>query len=223
MITTILLSGGLDSTVLLHYLIKKQKINNLSALSFSYGQRHTKELECAQWHTDNCGNVKEHKIISLDGLGTLLSGSSTLLEGGGEVPDLDELSEEQLKHPPTYVPNRNMIMLSIAAAFAESRASTALYYAAQAHDRYSYWDCSADFVNSINKTLALNKSCPVKVEAPFVNMKKYEVVSLGAELDVDFSRTWSCYRGGTRPCGTCPTCKERQAAFQQAQIEDPLL
>jgi len=97
-----------------------------------------------------------------------------------------------------------------------------VFYGAQAQDEYGYWDCTSEFVRRINHVLALNRATPVTVHAPFVMLKKAETVKLGIELGVDFSRTWSCYRGGEKPCGVCPTCVERANAFAAAGAPDPL-
>jgi len=142
--------------------------------------------------------------------------------GGAEVPDLAELSEEQLSQPPTYVPNRNMMLLAVAAAFAEAHSGHDVFYGAQAQDEYGYWDCTAEFVARLNHALALNRARPVTVHAPFAEMAKARIVALGAELGVDFGRTWSCYRGGAQACGTCPTCVERIKAFEAAGVADPI-
>ena len=125
-----------------------------------------------------------------------MKAGTALVDGGDDVPDLKDLSENELEQPPTYVPNRNMMLLSIAAAYAESNGAREVYYGAQAHDEYGYWDCTEDFLGRINSVLTLNRRDSVQIVAPFVSKKKEELVSLGLELGVDFSHTWSCYRGG---------------------------
>ncbi len=217
----ILLSGGLDSTTLLHHVVHTLGRGPVHALSFHYGQRHARELDCARWQAAAAG-VTEHRVIDLAFLGDLLKAGSALIAGGAEVPGLDELDEEQLAQPPTYVPNRNMVLLAMAAAYAEAQGIGDVFYGAQAQDEYGYWDCTTAFLDRINAVLALNRGQAVTIHAPFVAMKKADIIKTGFDLDVDFSHTWSCYRGGEKACGTCPTCVERFRAFRELGAEDPL-
>jgi len=138
------------------------------------------------------------------------------------VPDLASLTQEALTQPPTYVPNRNMMLLSMAAAYAEAHDMTEVFYGAQAQDEYGYWDCTRDFLERINGVLSLNRRRPVTVHAPFVSKSKAETVALGVKLGVDFTQTWSCYRGGEAACGACPTCVERLNAFKANGFADPV-
>lgn len=217
----VLLSGGLDSAVLLHHVVTQLGRAPVYTLSVDYGQRHVRELDSARGLAESLG-VAAHRVADLSFLPELVRGGTTLVEGAAPVPDLAELREDQLSQPPTYVPNRNMMLLSVAAAYAESLGVADVYYGAQAHDEYGYWDCTSEFLERINAALALNRKTAVTVHAPFVNRKKSALVILGTELGVDFSRTWSCYRGGEKACGTCPTCVERLKAFSEAGIPDPL-
>lgn len=220
----VLISGGLDSTILLHHLAAKSGAQRFyCTLSFDYGQRHSRELEMARWQVAQLPAIVEHRVVDMRMLGDLLGDSeSALLKTGPEVPELDRIPEADRAQPPTYVPNRNLILLSLAAAFAESRRCCTVYYGAQAHDQYGYWDCTPEFVERANSILALNRSFRVTIKAPFAAMSKAEEVRLGQRLGVNFAKTWSCYRGGTAPCGTCPTCVERRRAFETAGIADPL-
>ncbi|HNW93460.1 MAG TPA: 7-cyano-7-deazaguanine synthase QueC [bacterium] len=217
----VLLSGGLDSTVLLHYAAKRLDRAPLYALSFCYGQKHAGELEMARWQVRQVPAVAEHRVIDLGFYADLIAGASTLVAGGGAVPDLAALPAADRAQPPTYVPNRNMTLLALAAAAAEARGCAEVYYGAQAQDEYGYWDCTTQFLERVNELLALNRRQPVRVLAPFVAMRKAVEVRLGVELGVDFAHTWSCYRGGERHCGTCPTCVERRTAFREAEVPDP--
>jgi 7-cyano-7-deazaguanine synthase len=217
----VLLSGGVDSTVLAHHVVRDLGRAPVHALSFNYGQRHAKELEYARAQVAAAG-VAAHRVIDITFLGPLLRGGSALIEGGEPVPDLRDVDPDLLDQPPTYVPNRNMILLAMAAAYAEAHGLRDVFYAAQAQDEYGYWDCTAAFLDRINRLLALNRKEPVTIHAPFVHMSKAETVKLGITLGVDFARTWSCYRGGEAACGTCPTCVERLNAFRAAGVEDPL-
>ena len=217
----VLVSGGMDSSVLVHFVVMTLGAVPVCAVAFGYGQRHRRELECARWQSIAAG-AAAHRTVDLACVTDLVAAGTSLVDGGAEVPDLDALDEAALDQPPTYVPNRNMMLLSVAAAYAEAQGARDVYYGAQAHDEYGYWDCTADFLARINDVLSLNRRDAVTIHAPFVEMKKEELVTLGLELGVDFAQTWSCYRGGERPCGTCPTCVERVKAFTSAGVEDPL-
>ncbi|GMU92021.1 MAG: 7-cyano-7-deazaguanine synthase [Candidatus Hydrogenedentota bacterium] len=217
----VLVSGGVDSSVLLHYVVKQLTRGPIYVVSFDYGQRHWKELECAKWQADVL-DVEAHRIVDVSFLGDLVKGASALVAGGPSVPDMASLAPDQLDQPPTYVPNRNMILLSVATAYAEAHGIRDVYYGAQALDEYGYWDCTSEFLARINEVLALNRREPVTIHAPFITRKKVESVRLGAELEVNFAYTWSCYRGSEIACGKCPTCVERLKAFEEAGIEDPI-
>lgn len=216
----VLMSGGLDSSVLAHYVTRRLGRFPLLALSYNYGQRHQRELECARTQALAAG-VSEHLVLDIRFLQPLLCGGSALIQGGAPVPDLASLDDGQLAQPPTYVPNRNMMLLSMAAACAEARGVREVFYGAQAQDEYGYWDCTQEFLTRINAVLALNRREAVAIHAPFVDKSKAAIVRIGIELDVDFANTWSCYRGGEIPCGACPTCVERKNAFAQAGRRDP--
>jgi len=218
----VLLSGGIDSTVLLHHIAKDLSRTPVHALSFDYGQRHAKELVCAKWQADAAG-VAELRVIELSFLKDVLSGASTLMADGPPVPDLEDLAQGETDQPPTYVPNRNMMLLSIAAAYAEANGIRDVYYGAQAQDEYGYWDCTADFLERINATLSLNRRDAITIHAPLVTQSKADNVRKGIVLSVDFAQTWSCYRGGDTLCGTCPTCVERRNAFEEVGVSDPLV
>jgi 7-cyano-7-deazaguanine synthase len=217
----VLLSGGLDSTTLLHYVRKSLGVQDIYALSLIYGQKHVRELEMASWQAGDVG-VAEHREIDIGFVGELLRGGSALTNPDIPVPDLVDLSEGQLVQPPTYVPNRNMILISLAAAWAESVGARSVFYGAQAQDQYGYWDCTVDFVSRMNDVLALNRQTCVTVEAPFAERSKGELLEIGLALGVDYGHTWSCYRGGVSPCGACPTCVERARAFEAVGVPDPL-
>ena len=219
----ILVSGGMDSVTLLHYAVKVLKIDEVYALSFNYGQRHSRELVEARWNCEKFSAVKEHRVLDLEFMREILQGSSSLVGDVIDVPDLDSIEEKDLDQPITYVPNRNMMLLSLAASYAESRDCRQIYYGAQAQDEYGYWDCTEEFLEKINNVFSLNRRNSVEVLAPFVHKSKGDVVEIGLENGVDFSRTWTCYRGGEEPCKKCPSCVERELAFTQAGQKDPLI
>lgn len=218
----VLVSGGMDSAALLHYVVKRLGCTAVHALTYRYGQKHEREIEMAACQCRSLTQVTDWKIVDISVLGEMTAGASALTDSTIAVPDLEAIPEEQLSQPPTYVPNRNMVLISLAAAYGESRGCETVFYGAQAQDKYGYWDCTAEFLERLNHVLSLNRRQPISVQAPFVAMRKAEELAIGLELGVDFSRTWSCYRGGTRACGQCPSCRERLQAFNEVGVPDPI-
>lgn len=218
----LLLSGGMDSVTLLHWLARRVGAGNILALSFNYGQRHSRELNSAAWQAHAVG-VRKHEIVNVPFIGRMIGPASVLTDPASAVPTLSSLPRALRDQPPTYVPNRNMILLSLAAAFAESHGVTEVFYAAQAQDEYGYWDCTKAFVGRINRVLSLNRRKPARIKAPFVGLSKAQVLHKGLALGVDYAHTWSCYRGTAKPCGTCPSCTERLNAFRLCGKRDPLI
>lgn len=209
----VIFSGGLDSTTLLHFL--KNKKYKLYAISFDYNQRHLKELTCAKyWGEKLC---EEHKIIKLD-LDDVFS-SSALINKDMNIPRESYSSENQ---EVTSVPFRNGIMLSIAVAYAEKLKIDEVYYAAHFNDSSIYPDTSEDFVSALSLASRLGTYNNIRIRAPFGEVTKKDIVNLGLLLDVDYSKTWSCYSEGERPCLVCPTCRERTEAFLLNDAKDPL-
>ena len=217
----ILCSGGLDSTTLLHYIHKQLHYKEIYALSFNYGQKHIKELEKAKWQCQNIG-VKEHFIVDLSFLQKILSTTSSLIKGDIPIPKLEDLNKKELLQPSTYVPNRNMLLLSIASAYAESLLISDIFYGSQAQDDYSYWDCTTDFLKRINEVLQLNRKNKISIKAPFVKKNKSDIIAIGNKLNVDYSQTWTCYKGAKIACLECPSCVERNNAFIKNNLIDPL-
>ena len=215
----VLLSGGMDSVTLLHYVKQRLGVEKLYALSFVYGQKHVCELDMARWQADAAG-VLEHRVIDISFFGELIHGSSALTDADLAVPDLDNVDEEHREQPITYVPHRNLVMLLLTASYAEALGATDIFYGAQAQDEYGYWDCTSGFVKKLNEVLSLNRVEPVTVHAPFTEKSKTDIVKIGLELGVDYDHTWSCYRGGDKPCGTCPSCVEREKAFLSTDYTD---
>ena len=217
----VLLSGGLDSTTLLHYVKKDLGYSEIHAITYYYGQKHSREMDCARWQAKEA-NIYSHQQIDISFSRELLANSSALLNTGIDIPDLADLSDEQLVQPPTYVPNRNMIFISLSAGYAEARGIVDLFYGAQTQDSYGYWDCTSEFVKRLNAVLLLNPKNHVRLHAPFSELSKKDELKIGLKLGVDYSRTWSCYRGEEKACGTCPSCVERLRAFKQIGIKDPI-
>ena len=121
----------------------------------------------------------------------------------------------------TVVPNRNMVMISIATAWAENLGINQVHFGAHLNDRAIYPDCRHEFVEALSRATQLATYCQVRIEAPFIAKSKQEIVALGRELGVDYTRTWSCYQGQDFHCGKCATCQERKEAFVKAGIADP--
>lgn len=218
----ILLSGGLDSTTLLHYLKKRLACHAIYALTFNYGQKHfARELACARWQINHLG-VREHLVIDISFFAGFIGKSSALTSRFNPVPDYDAVKPKERVQPPTYVPNRNMILISLACAHAEALGVYSVFYAAQKQDFYGYWDCTKKFVAGMNRVLKLNRRKAVLLKAPFAGLSKSRVLQIGLALGVDYAHTWSCYRGHAKACGKCPSCVERLAAFKANKTNDPL-
>ncbi|MGJ8639422.1 MAG: 7-cyano-7-deazaguanine synthase QueC [Opitutaceae bacterium] len=209
----IIYSGGLDSTVLLYHL--RAAGHELHALSVDYGQRHRCELDraakiCAELDIPN-------PVANLASIQPLLAGSSLT------SPDIDvaegHYTEENMKS--TVVPNRNMILLSIATGHALSIGAEQVAYAAHSGDHAIYPDCRNEFADAMERAIELCDWEQVALIRPFVNWSKADIVRRGAELDLPFAETWSCYNGRTQHCGRCGTCIERREAFYLAKVADP--
>lgn len=211
--TVVILSGGLDSTVLLHH--EKRAQEEVSALSFDYGQRHAKELVSARAACAALG--VHHQVVDLRGLKPILSGSS-LTSDDVPVPE-GHYASPTMKA--TVVPNRNMIMLSVAVGYAISRGARRVSYAAHAGDHAIYPDCRPEFVEALAGAVLLCDWENVILAAPFITWRKEDIVIEGKSLGVPMGETWSCYKGGELHCAKCGTCVERIEAFERAGVVDP--
>jgi 7-cyano-7-deazaguanine synthase len=208
----VIISGGLDSTVLLHKVVSEGF--DVEAITFAYGQRHKKEIDMAIWQCASLG-VK-HYTVPLP-IKELISNSA--LTSDKELPHEHYTHKNQQI---TVVPNRNMVMLSIAVALAENIRAEKVFYAAHANDKAIYPDCRPEFVQALNKAVILGTYFQPWVSAPFVHSQKTDIVLLGNKLKVDFSKTWTCYEGKDKACGKCATCQERLEAFERAKVKDPI-
>ncbi|MFZ4387460.1 MAG: 7-cyano-7-deazaguanine synthase QueC [Chthoniobacterales bacterium] len=209
----VLLSGGIDSVTALYDALRAHKV--VAALSFDYGAKHHAcELPMAAWQCSRAGIP--HQTAPLDFVAREFQ--SDLLRSGGEIPD-GHYEEESMRS--TVVPFRNGIMLAIAAGFAESRGAEGIVIAAHAGDHAIYPDCRESFMEPMASAIREGTYARIELLRPFVEMNKAAIVRRGAELGVDFSHTWSCYKGGEIHCGTCGTCVERREAFLIAGIPDP--
>jgi 7-cyano-7-deazaguanine synthase len=211
--TVLIYSGGMDSTVLLYHLLDVGY--DVLPLSIDYGQRHARELESAK---TICHSLKlNHKIVDLTSLNSLLGGSS-LTRSDIEVPE-GHYASEIMKA--TIVPNRNMILLSVAAAWAISTKADSVSYAAHNGDHAIYPDCREEFATAINDAIQLSDWHKVYLNRPYVSLSKADIVNIGDMLSVPFKLTWSCYKGLDTHCGRCGTCVERKEAFEIADVKDP--
>lgn len=210
-------SGGLDSTVILHWVASEGK--EIHAVSFNYGQRHfEKEMECA---IASCYFKSEsHKRLNLDFFKEIVNTSSLVNDDIDVAKTKDVLGDPQTVN---YVPNRNMMMLSICTAYAESIGATQVYHGAALVDSQAgYWDGSKEFLKAINDVNQLNRRNQVEIIAPLINLSKKEIIKHGVYNDVDFANTWTCYEGKEKACGECPACSSRIKGFIDAGIIDPV-
>ena len=220
----VLFSGGVDSTTCLAIAVEKYGKNNVTALSISYGQKHTKEIQAAEKIAEYYGV----ELKKLD-LARIFEGSdcSLLSSSGEDIPKesyAEQLEKTDGKPVSTYVPFRNGLFLSCAASVALSNGCEEIYYGIHTDDAAgnAYPDCSEEFNNAINSAIYIGSGNALKVTAPFVNMKKADIVAEGLKLKVPYKMTWSCYEGGEKPCGVCGTCRDRIAAFGANGITEEL-
>lgn len=216
--TLIVLSGGADSATLAYHL--KATGDELEAVSFDYGQRHKREIESAVVIAGHLGI--NHQVVLLPGLGKLLKGSA-LTDDAVAVPH-GHYEEETMRQ--TVVPNRNTIMLSIAWGIACAGGFEAVALGIHAGDHFIYPDCRPGYVVQLQHALRAgtegHRHEGLHLEAPFLHLKKADIIKLGLELGVPYEMTWTCYEGGDDACGKCGSCRERVEAFQLAGAQDPL-
>lgn len=206
----IIVSGGMDSVTLLY---DKQYEISL-AITFDYGSNHNKrEIEFAKIHCKKLGI--EHIIIPLTFIGDYFK--SSLLDGADAIPN-GHYADENMKS--TVVPFRNGIMLSIACGFAESRGLKKVLIANHFGDHAIYPDCRATFIESMNEAMAYGTYNNVNISAPYTGISKADIARIGKKLGIDYSMTYSCYKGGENHCGQCGTCVERKQAMIEAGIDD---
>ena len=209
----VLLSGGMDSVCALYHVRAEHEV--VLALSFDYGSKHNaREIPFARLHAGEIG--VEHQVIDLGFFNEHFS--SDLLQSGGDIPE-GHYEEATMKS--TVVPFRNGIMLAVAAGVAESRGVKGLVIAAHSGDHAIYPDCREDFMSPMAQAIDAGTYANVRLLRPFIDMRKEDIVNRGNVLSVDFSQTWSCYKGGEIHCGVCGTCVERREAFHLADFKDP--
>lgn len=207
----IILSGGMDSVTLLYD--KKDEI--AVAVTFDYGSNHNKrEEEFAKYHCNELGI--EHIIIHLTFIHDYFK--SSLLEGASAIPD-GHYEDETMKS--TVVPFRNGIMLSVACGLAESRELEKVLIANHFGDHAIYPDCRKGFIDAMSEAMKCGTYKGITIDAPYTTITKTDIAKIGKSLGIDYSKTYSCYKGGEKHCGKCGTCVERKEALRDAGIEDP--
>ncbi len=213
----VLCSGGLDSTTVLAFALKRGY--ECHTLAFDYGQRHCSELQAARQVSARLG-AADHKVIRLD-LRSI--GGSALTDDQIEVPE-----EETSGIPVTYVPARNTVFLSIALGYAEVLEAEVIFIGVNAVDYSGYPDCRPEYIEAYKAMAALATKAgveghPITVETPLVDLSKAEIISLGHQLGVDYALTVSCYQADEAgsACGRCESCRLRRAGFAEARIPDP--
>lgn len=211
--SVVVYSGGLDSTVLLAHL--RAEGREVHAFTVNYGQRHAREIESAKAVCTHYG--VPHRTADLRALQQVF-GENSLTDTSMQVAE-GHYTEETMKT--TVVPNRNMILLAVAAARAIALKADTLAYAAHGGDHAIYPDCRPEFADAMDHAISIADWHRVRLERPLVTWTKAEIVKRGAELGVPFALTWSCYKGGDAHCGRCGTCIERREAFYVAGIADP--
>jgi len=208
----VVLSGGMDSATCLG--LAKKIFTKVECITFNYGQQHTieitKAIELANYYNTPC------KVINLNGLA---DNFNTALKKDSDL-EIPETATGKGIVPPTYVPFRNTIMLSIALGYAESWGFNFVMYGANIVDYSGYPDCRPEYIDAMNTVATLHNK--IKIIAPIVYLDKSEIVKLGYKLEVPFKLTWSCYRGGEKSCGKCPSCEYRLKGFREAGVQDPI-
>ncbi|RDL46015.1 7-cyano-7-deazaguanine synthase QueC [Marinomonas piezotolerans] len=209
----VVFSGGMDSfTVLNKALIEGRDVY---AISFNYGQRHSKELDVAARVCQKL-NVP-HKVVDISAINSLMAGSS--LTSDVEIPE-GHYEADSMKS--TVVPNRNMVLLSMAIAYAVSLEAPEVHYGAHSGDHHIYPDCRPEFVHAMNAVSNIANYQPVEIVTPFLNNSKGEILAAGLAMGLDYADTWTCYNGREHACGKCGACTERLEAFANQNQTDPL-
>ncbi len=206
----IIVSGGMDSITLLYEMRKRIGL----AISFDYGSNHNhREIPFAKEHCEKLGIT--HIVIDMRFLGKYLK--SALLEGDDAIPEGDYDRDNMSA---TVVPFRNGIMLAVAAGIAESRGLKVIMMANHGGDHNIYADCRPEFVSAFDKAVSTGTDSGMRLIAPYTDINKADIAARGKAMGIDYSRTWSCYRGGEHQCGRCATCLERREALRLAGIDD---
>ena len=210
----VIYSGGMDSYTVLHKAI--QQGLTPYALTFDYGQRHIKEIDVARSVCEELGI--NHKVIDISAINQLIGGSS-LTDSSIDVA-LGHYEEENMKS--TVVPNRNMILLSLAIGYAVSIGAEQVYYGAHSGDHAIYPDCRPEFVEKMNDVAAIANYEKTEIFSPYLDTNKIGILKDGLAMGLDYSKTWTCYNGREKACGKCGSCVERLEAFAENGLTDPI-
>jgi 7-cyano-7-deazaguanine synthase len=209
----VIYSGGMDSYTVLNKALKDGF--EVYALSFDYGQRHVKELDVA---AIACKDLDvHHKIVDISAINQIIGGSS--LTDDIEVPE-GHYEAENMKS--TIVPNRNMILLSLAVGYAVSLKAGKVYYGAHSGDHAIYPDCRPEFVQKMDDVCRIANYDAVEIVSPYLKKSKIDILSDGLKMGLDYSQTWTCYNGREKACGKCGACQERLEAFELNNVIDPI-
>ncbi|MBB1293035.1 7-cyano-7-deazaguanine synthase QueC [Pseudoalteromonas sp. SR44-5] len=209
----VIYSGGMDSFTVLNKALQQGR--EVYALSFDYGQRHVKELKVAASVCEKLG--VPHKIVDISAINQLIGGSS--LTDDIDVPE-GHYEAENMKS--TIVPNRNMILLSLAVGYAVSLKASQVYYGAHSGDHAIYPDCRPEFVQKMDDLCRIANYDAVEIFSPYLNDTKIDILTDGLKMGLDYSQTWTCYNGREKACGKCGACQERLEAFSLNNITDPI-
>ncbi|MBC3766806.1 7-cyano-7-deazaguanine synthase QueC [Neptunicella marina] len=210
----VIYSGGMDSFTVLNKVL--QQGLEVHALSFNYGQKHSKELAYAATVCDKLGI--SHKVVDISAVNFLLAGSALT----SDVP-MPEGHYEDQNMAQTVVPNRNMILLSLAVGYAVSIDANQVYYGAHGGDHAIYPDCRPEFVQKMNDVCAIANYEAVEIVTPYLHNTKIEILTDGLNMGLDYTDTWTCYNGREKACGKCGACQERLEAFAENGVTDPCL
>ncbi|MBA6390799.1 7-cyano-7-deazaguanine synthase QueC [Colwellia sp. BRX10-3] len=209
----VIFSGGMDSFTVLHRALKDGK--EVYALTFDYGQKHVKEVASASKVCQQLGVA--HKVIDISAINQLLAGSS--LTDDIEIPE-GHYEAESMKS--TVVPNRNMILLSLAVGYAVSVKASQVYYGAHSGDHAIYPDCRPEFVMKMNDVCKIANYEAVEIFSPYLTNSKSDILTDGLNMGLRYDDTWTCYNGREKACGKCGACQERLEAFADNNVIDPL-
>ena len=212
--TVVIYSGGMDSYTVLHRALREGL--EVHALSFDYGQRHSRELEVAR---RVCAALEvPHQVIDIRAIHSLID-NSALTDSDRSMPDGDYDADNLTA---TVVPNRNMMLLSMAIAKAVNIGAGRVDYGAHGGDHVLYPDCRPAFVEAMNAVAGIANFEPVTIHTPYLHSSKAEILADGLAMGLDYAATWTCYEGAELACGRCGSCRERLAAFAANRVSDPL-
>lgn len=222
--TVIILSGGLDSATCMG--IAHEQGNEIYPLTFDYGQRHRREIDCAREVARYYGVVDRHKIISLGFLREF--GGSALTDERMDVPQVDmEGDAVPAEVPSTYVPGRNLLFLSVSTSYAEVIGAESIHIGVNALDYSGYPDCRPEFIRKVEDVIAYatkagTEGAGIRIATPLLDWTKGKIISEGLRLGVPYHLTTSCYNGALEACGECDSCRLRLKGFAEAGQVDPI-